>query len=103
MEKCHVVVSVYWTRAAVGVKIIQENGKQSQKYYFSRVFNSIAINICQAMEMAYFLKDKAWNFVDTNVAECEEHYFRVQMSAAVAADRFEEMKAQKLAAAALEA
>ena len=79
-------MSVYWKRPAVGVKVVQPDGTKNQKFYFSRVFNSIAVNILQAAKMADLLRAHPAEFM--NSEEAAFLYKQLQVSAAAAADEF---------------
>ena len=77
-EKTRIWVSIYWNRPAGGVKIM-EGDKESQKFYFSYCYSSIAVHIymCNKMAERWVLKDAEWPFngwsaaaVPAAVGEC---------------------------------
>lgn len=82
----HIEASVYWKRPAVGVKVEQPDGAKPQKFYFSRVFNSIAVNILQGAKMADLLRLHPAEFM--NSEEAAAFYKQLQVSAGAAADDF---------------
>lgn len=66
--------------------MVQPDGTKQQKFYFSRVFNSIAVNILQATKMADLLVLHPAEFM--NSEEAAAFYKQLQVSAGAAADCF---------------
>ena len=81
---------MYWTRDAVGVKVQTPTG-WSQKFYFSRKFITIAVNIWLANKMIDFLKGHDASFADS--PEAVQHYYMLLLTAAAAQDRYEQLRA----------
>eukprot|EP00435_Cladocopium_sp_Y103_P019038 s303_g4.t1 len=81
---------VYWTRDAVGVKIQTKTGGWSQKFYFSRKFNTIAVNIWLANKMIGFLRGRDASFADSQ--EAAQYYSMLLITAAAAHDRYEQLR-----------
>ena len=81
---------MYWTRDAVGVKVQTQTG-WSQKFYFSRKFITIAVNIWLANKMIDFVKGHDTSFADS--PEAVQHYNMLLLTAAAAHDRYEQLRA----------
>lgn len=79
-------VTVYWSRDAVGIKVKMTEGGWAQKFYFSRVYPTIAVNILLAAKMCHFLSDHDAEFVDTEAAW--DYFTKINVSAADAHSRF---------------
>lgn len=59
--KCKVWTNIYWNRPAGGVKVMEE-GKESQKFYFSYAYSSVAVHIyvCNKMTEEWLKHEEAW-------------------------------------------
>jgi hypothetical protein len=84
-------VPVYWTRPAVGIKIVFDGSTVTQKYYFGIKYNSIAVNITLANRMCAKLcgQPKSWA---TSQAAVGEFLKLVQLASFAAAKYEEEMR-----------
>lgn len=82
----------YSNRPATGLKVAKSGG-WSQKFYFSRTFPSIAVNILQCKMLQDFLSSHEPAFCDSQ--EAYDEYCKISVTAAACHDRFEK---QKLAA-----
>ena len=69
----------------MGIKVRFATGWK-QKFYFSRVFNTIAVNIFLASKMVTFLTPNQPEFSDSH--EAQRYYQQLQVSGAVAHDRY---------------
>ena len=87
-------MSIYWNRGAVGLKI-PLNGKKVQKFYFSAGFCTIGVNILQGAKLAEFLRGHPAEFAESE--EVRTLHGKVVFNAGVAHDRYEEVKAKKIA------
>lgn len=59
--KSKVWTNIYWNRPAGGVKVMEE-GKESQKFYFSYAYSSVAVHIylCNKMVEEWLKHEEAW-------------------------------------------
>lgn len=70
----------------MGIKVNMPEGGWSQKFYFSRRYPTIAVNILLAAKMCQFLSDHDAFFVDTE--EAWDYYTKLNVSACDALSRF---------------
>ena len=89
--KTRIWVSIYWNRPAGGVKIM-EGEKESQKFYFSYCYSSIAVHIymCNKMAERWVLKDAEWHSTD----EALQLFRLLLVSATKAQEEFEKLVAK---------
>ena len=74
--------NIYWNRPAGGVKMMEE-GKESQKFYFSYCYSSIAVHIylCNKMAEKWLNHELAWWQSDDGLA-----FFRLLLVTAARAE-----------------
>ena len=80
--KYKVWTNIYWNRPAGGVKMMEE-GKESQKFYFSYCYSSIAVHIflCNQMAEKWLNHELAWWQSDDGLA-----FFRLLLVTAARAE-----------------